>query len=193
MPQSSDDVTRLLDEYRGGKRGALEELLPLVYDELRRIASRYLRSERREHTLQPTALVHEAYLRLVGQRDVAWQNRAHFCGVAAQVMRRILVDHARARRADKRGGALARVTLDDALAAIEGRDVDVIALDRALDRLAALDPRLSRVIELRYFGGLTKKEASETLGVSPATVDRETATATAWLRRELAREGPDRA
>jgi RNA polymerase sigma factor (TIGR02999 family) len=190
MPQPSDDVTLLLAEYRGGKRDALDRLLPLVYDELRRIASRYLRAERSEHTLQPTALVHEAYLRLVGQHDVAWQNRAHFCGVAAQVMRRILVDHARSRRAAKRGGAAARVTLADALAVVEGRDVSVIALDRALDKLAALDPRLGRVVELRYFGGLTKREAAEALGVSPATVDRETATATAWLRRELGREQP---
>ena len=128
---------------------------------------------------------------LVRQRDVEWQNRAHFCGVAAQAMRRILVDHARTHRAGKRGGAPARVTLDDALAAIEARDVSVIALDRALERLAALDPRLSRVVELRYFGGLTKKEAAEALGVSTATVDRETATATAWLRRELKSENQD--
>jgi RNA polymerase sigma factor (TIGR02999 family) len=164
----------------------MDRLLPTVYDELRRIAAGYLRHERPNHTLEPTALVHEAFMRLVDQQDMEWQNRAHFLGVAAQAMRRVLIDHARARRADKRDGRLERVTLDEAIAAADVKHVDLIALNDALERLEALDPRLCRVVELRFFAGLSNKEAAEVLGVSVATVDRDRATATAWLRRELA-------
>jgi RNA polymerase sigma factor (TIGR02999 family) len=179
------DVDALLSRARGGDRDALERLLPVVYDELRRIAAGYLKHERQGHTLQPTALVNEAYLRLLGQREVDWRNRAQFLGVAAQTMRRILVDHARARAAAKRGGMQTRVTLDEGHAVSAGDDVDVIALDEALGELAELDPRLARVVELRFFGGLTNPEVAETLGISIATVDRERATAVAWLRRRL--------
>lgn len=164
---------------------ALESLLPLVYDELRRIAAGFLRHERRDHTLQPTALVNEAYLRLLGQRSVDWQNRAQFLGIAAQAMRRVLVDHARARAAGKRGGPQTRVTLDEVHAVSPGEDVDVLALDEALEELAEFDARLARVVELRFFGGLTNPEVAEALGISVATVDRERATAVAWLRRRL--------
>jgi RNA polymerase sigma factor (TIGR02999 family) len=186
MEPSPAEVTRLLGEYRRGDRGALERLLPLVYRELRRIAAGALRAERSGHTLQPTALVHEAYLRLADQKDVRWQNRAHFLGCAAQVMRHVLVDAARARRAGKRGGDAARVTLTDALGvAAEARGLDVVALDDALRALAALDARQARVVELRYFGGLSIGEAAEVLGVSPATVSADWAVARTWLRREL--------
>jgi RNA polymerase sigma factor (TIGR02999 family) len=178
------EVTRLLVRLRAGDRSALDALLPLVYAELRKVAAGYLRNERAGHTLQPTALVHEAYLHLAGLHSIDWQNRAHFVGVAARLMRRVLVDHARARRAAKREGVLERVTLDEALAAGEA-DVDLIALDEALDRLESFDPRLCRVVELRYFGGLTNQEISEALGISTATVDRDRVAATAWLRKEL--------
>jgi RNA polymerase sigma-70 factor, ECF subfamily len=181
----SGEITRMLAELRGGDREAVEGLLPLLYDELRRVAARQLRRERSDHTLQPTALVNEVFLKLVDQRDVAWQNRAHFLAVAAQAMRRILVDYARTRGAEKRGGQLARVTLDEAIVTARARDVDLLALDEALRKLEALDPRLCRVVEMRYFAGLTNAEAAEALGVSVATVDRDRATATAWLRREL--------
>jgi len=159
---------------------------------LRRIAAGYLRRERDGHTLQPTALVNEAYMRLVDQRDVTWQNRAHFLGIAAQVMRRILVDHARARLTAKRGGGVAPITLAGAAhgGAQETDDVDLLALHDALERLAALDPEQARLVELRYFGGLTIEETAEALGVSPATVKREWALARAWLRRELSGSGP---
>jgi RNA polymerase sigma-70 factor, ECF subfamily len=185
MTYAPEDVTRLLEAVRAGEQGALDRLLPLVYDELHRIAARYARRERTDHTLQPTALVNEAYLRLADHADKAWQNRAHFLAVAAQTMRHILVDYARARRAGKRGGALARVTLEDALAAAPERDVDLLALDGALERLAALDPQLARLVELRYFGGLTIRETAEVLRVSPKTVEREWDAAKLWLRREL--------
>ena len=187
MSASSDSVTRLLVDVRLGRRDALDRLLPLVHDELHRIAAGYMRRERADHTLQPTALVNEAYLRLVDQRDVEWRDRAHFLGVAAQLMRMILVDHARARRAAKRAGGAERVSLDDTVIVVGERDVDLLALDEALGRLAALDPRLCRVVELRYFGGLTTRETAEVLGVSTATVEREWATARGWLRRELTR------
>ena len=186
MSASSDSVTRLLVDVRLGRRDALDRLLPLVHDELHRIAAGYMRRERADHTLQPTALVNEAYLRLVDQRDVEWRDRAHFLGVAAQLMRMILVDHARARRAAKRAGG-ERVPLDETVLVGGERDVDLLALDEALERLAALDPRLGRVVELRYFGGLTTREAAEVLGISTATVEREWATARGWLRRELTR------
>jgi RNA polymerase sigma-70 factor, ECF subfamily len=184
------DITPLLAKLADGDRNAVDELLPLLYAELRRIASGYLRHERVGHTLQPTALVHEAYFRLLGQRDVEWRNRAHFLGVAAQTMRRILVDYARARGSDKRGGG-ARVTLDEGLAAGGVPDVDLIALDAALRELETLDPRLVRVVELRYFAGLTTREIAEVMDLSPATVDRERVTATAWLRNRLSGAPPN--
>ena len=178
-------ITRLLVAWSGGRREALDDLLPLVYDELRRLASRYLRHEPLDHTLQPTALVHEAYMRLIDQRNVQWRNRAHFYGVAAQIMRRILVDHARAHRAEKRGAGWERVPLiEDELPA--GADAaDLLALDEALERLAAFDPQQGRIVELRYFGGLTIDETAEVVGLSAATVVREWTIAKAWLRSEL--------
>jgi RNA polymerase sigma factor (TIGR02999 family) len=187
MPSSSD-VTALLGDWSRGNQSALNQLLPLVYGELRRIASRQLRSERVGHTLQPTALVHEVYLRLVDQRNVDWRNRAHFFGAAAQVMRRILVDHARRHTASKRGNGLHRVSMDEAteLAAPEG--IPVLALDRALDRLATMDQGLARIVELRAFGGMTIEEAACVLNVSPSTAKREWRTAKAWLTRELSLE-----
>jgi RNA polymerase sigma factor (TIGR02999 family) len=181
----SRDVTQLLLAWSSGDRSSANQLLDVVYDELRRQAGRAMRRESDNATLQATALVHEAYLRLVDQRRVQWRNRAHFFGIAAQLMRRILVDHARARLADKRGGGRAQVTLEDADAAAPDRSPDVLALDEALERLAALDPDQARLIELRYFGGLTIEETAEALDVSPTTVKSEWALARAWLRREL--------
>jgi RNA polymerase sigma factor (TIGR02999 family) len=178
------DVTGLLLAWSAGDAGAGERLLAAVYDELHRQAGRAMRREGDAHTLQATAVVHEAYLRLVDQRRVEWRGRAHFFGVAAQMMRRVLVDHARTRLAEKRGGALQRVTLSGVGASNES-DVDVLALHDALERLAILDPDQARLVELRYFGGLGIEETAEALGVSPATVKREWAVARAWLRREL--------
>ena len=189
MNASSDSVSRLLADVRLGRRDALDRLLPIVHDELRRIAAAYMRRERADHTLQPTALVNEAYLRLVDQREIVWQDRAHFVGVAARLMRQILVDHARARAAAKRAGGAERVPLDETVLVGPERDVDLLALDEALERLAALDPDLTCVVELRYFGGLTTRETAEAMGTSTATVEREWATARGWLRRELLREG----
>ena len=185
MPDQQD-VTRLLVEWSEGRQEALDSLMPVVYDELRRLARGYLARERTGHTLQPTALVNEAYLRLVDQRSVQWQNRAHFFGIAAQIMRRLLVDHARGAKAGKRGGGAAKVDLDHAAdAAAPVQNVDLEELDRALDRLAKLDPRQSRIVELRYFAGATNEEAAEALGISVATVKREWTVARAWLRKEL--------
>ena len=183
--EESGRITALLDEMRAQRAGAVDALAELLYGELRKIAAGYLAREREGHTLQPTALVNEAYMRLVDQRDVTWQNRAHFLGIAARVMRRILVDHARSRRRDKRGGGAARVTLDDERVGAAEMDVDLVALDDALRKLVDVDPELARVVELRYFGGLTVEEAAEALGTSPRSVDRAWATARAWLRREL--------
>jgi len=160
--------------------------MSVVYDELRRMARRYMRSEDTAHTLQPTALVHDAYLRLVDQSSVKWQNRAHFFGVAAQIIRHILVDHARTRNALKRGGASFKVTLTEDLIAAEQVDLDVVRLDDALGRLSALDSRQGRIVELRFFGGLSIEETAEVLNISPATVKREWVMARAWLNRELA-------
>jgi RNA polymerase sigma factor (TIGR02999 family) len=183
-PQSRP-VTRLLQKWSEGDETALEELIPLVYDELRQLARQRLRHERPDHTLQPTALVHEAYLKLVDQRRTRWQNRAQFFAVASQLIRRILVDHARARAASKRGGGVRPLTLDAALVPALERELDVVGLDAALSQLAALDPRQARLVELRFFGGLDVDETAEVLGVSAPTVKREWRTAKAWLYREL--------
>lgn len=182
---SSRQVSKLLLSWGKGDPGAREALIPLVYDELRRLARRHLRGERPDHTLQSAALVHEAYLRLIRQDQPQWQNRAHFFGVAAQLMRHILVDHARSRAAAKRGAGAPRLTLDADVALPQEREVDLVALDDALKQLAALDEQASRVVELRFFGGLSIEETSVVLGVSPATVKREWATARAWLQREM--------
>jgi RNA polymerase sigma factor (TIGR02999 family) len=180
------DITKLLDRWGQGDQEAFQALLPLVYKELRRLAARHLRQERRGHTLQPTALVHEAYLRLSGLREVQLENRAHFFGTAAGVMRRVLVDHARKHRAKKRGGAEAPVTLQDVAARppLEGH-LDMEALDAALDALEAIAPEKAKVVELRYFGGLSVEQTGEYLGISPATVKRHWAFARAWLLRRL--------
>lgn len=176
-------ITRLLRDWREGDERALDELMPLIYPELQRIAAGYFRSERVGHTLQPTALVHEAYARLA-RADVRWGSRVHFYAVAARTMRRILVDHARSRRSEKRGGAAVRVTLDERLAPGEP-EADLLVLDEALERLAELDERMSRVVELHFFGGMTYPEAGEALGISEATVKRDLRTAKLWLRREM--------
>lgn len=181
---SPEAVTTLLQAWSQGDENARDQLFPLVYDELRKRAAAYLRRERRDHTLPPTALVHEAYLRLVGQRS-AWQNRAQFFGVASQMMRRILVDHARAHGAAKRPGSGLRVALQGDAGAVDPIEVDLILLDRALDELAALDQRQGRVVELRFFGGLSHEEVAETLGVSLATVNRDWRLARAWLHQRV--------
>jgi RNA polymerase sigma factor (TIGR02999 family) len=182
---SSQEVTALLKEWSAGDRGALERLMPLVYGELRQLAASHLRSERGDHTLQPTALVHEAYLRLIGQRSVTWANRAHFFGIAAQMMRRVLVDHARRRLAAKRSPGTLYVDLGEEVAAAPDRAPELLALDRALTELERLDPRQARVVELRFFAGLSVEETAEVAGVSTATVKREWRTARAFLRHEI--------
>jgi RNA polymerase sigma factor (TIGR02999 family) len=187
MPSPSD-ITGLLDDWGRGDPRALDRLLPLVYAELRRVAGRQLRLERDGHTLQPTALVHEAYLRLVDQRQVHWQSRAHFFAVSAQIMRRVLVDHARRRKAAKRGDDIERVSLDHEVAARASDAISILALDRALERLEGVDPALARIVELRAFGGLTIDEAAHVLKVSPSTAKRDWRTARAWLVRELGME-----
>ncbi len=187
MTPSAKDVTQLLGDWAKGNKEALDKLLPLVYDELRRLADRYLRRERPDHTLQPTALVHEAYLRLVDQSNVRWENRAHFFGIAANLMRQILVNHALSHRAAKRGGTASQLSLDDLGDVSQGLDVDLVALNDALARLAMFDPRQSRIVELRFFGGLTIEETAEVLGISPATVKREWTTAKAWLHCEISK------
>jgi len=183
--RSSQGITQLLERWSQGDEEALDQLMPLVYDELHRLAGAYLRSERREHTLQPTALVNEAYLKLVRQRNIQWQNRAQFFGVAAQLMRRILVDHARANNADKRGGNRVNVSLKNIGAFGTQPTTDVLALHDVLNRLAEIDPDQSRIVELRFFGGLTIEEAAEVMQVSHSTVEREWKIAKAWLKREL--------
>ncbi|HWT88448.1 MAG TPA: sigma-70 family RNA polymerase sigma factor [Candidatus Angelobacter sp.] len=185
----SRQVTELLVRWRKGDRQALDALIPLVYGELRRIAQHFLQREKPGHTLQSTALVHEAYVRMVGQNLPEWQSRAHFFGIAAQLMRQILVDHARARQAAKRGGDVFKLSLDESTAMPGQRDLDLIALDDALKSLTELDPQQSRIVELRYFAGLTIEDTSEVLGISPATVKRDWATARAWLQREMMRGG----
>ncbi len=180
MPDSSSQVTRLLEAWRNGEPAAARKLMPLVYDALRRIARRQMARERDGHTLQTTALVNEAYLRVVNQK-VEWEGRVHFFAVAAQLMRRLLVDHARRRERMKRGGSQERVSLDDTELGTSGQGIDVLALHQALRRLASFDPRKSEVVELRYFGGLTVEEIAQVLGLAPITVKREWAKAKAWL------------
>lgn len=207
MEQGADrPVTQLLAKWRGGNEAALGELTALIYQELRALAQRHLRRERPNHTIQRTALVHEAFVRLINQQSVDWQSRAHFFALASNLMRRILVDHARARLAEKRGGGAAVVSLDEIMSPLDAEDAgasgsahvpepqhidgetddDVAAIDTALTRLASLDERQARIVEMRYFGGLTIEETAEVLGISDATVKREWTLARAWLRRELA-------
>jgi RNA polymerase sigma factor (TIGR02999 family) len=178
-------LTTILKRASAGDESAVNRLMPLVYDELRALAESYLRRERSGHTLQATALVHEAYVRLIDQRDVEWRNRAHFFAVAAQAIRRILVDHARTHKRAKRGGGYQRVQLDADVAALPETDIDLLALDEALGRLADLHARQAQIVELRFFGGLSLKEVAEYIGVSPRTVDGDWSMARAWLRREL--------
>jgi len=179
------DVTQLLVNWSKGDQESLERLIPLVYGELHRLADRYLRRERQGHTLQSTALVHEAWLKLIDQRNVHWQNRAHFFGVAAQLIRRILVDYARNRHAEKRGGHAYKLSLDEAIEMPKQRDLDLVALDDALESLSRVDPQQGRIVELRFFAGLSIEETAEVLRISPATVKRDWVSAKAWLYREM--------
>ena len=185
---SPKDVTRLLLDWSHGDRAALDKLVPLVHEELRRLAHHYMSRERAGHTLQTTALVNEAYLRLVDQRNVQWQNRTHFFAIAAQLMRRILVDYARKRHYLKRGGGAPQVSLEEAAVVSKGRAAELVALDDALIDLEAIDPRKGRIVELKFFGGLTTEEAAEVLGVSPATVLHDWSMAKAWLRRAISHD-----
>jgi len=182
---SQADITLLLREYRSGSQTALDALFPLVYEELRRLAANRLDGERSEHTLQPTALVHEAYLRLVKQHSVDWQNRAHFFGLAAEMMRRILVNHAVERKRLKRGGGETRLALDEAVTFAEEREIDLVRLDEALNELTEFAPRQAKIIELKFFGGLTSEEAAEALSISPETVKRDWRVAKSWLHSRL--------
>ena len=184
MVDANTDVTGLLERMQGGDERASGQLVPFVYDELRRLAGHYMRGERDDHTLQPTALVHEAYLKLTDQRSVQWAGRTHFVAVAATAMRRILLDHARRHRAEKRGGGR-KATLVDKLAIAKEREIDLIALEQALVRLAVIDERKARLVELRFFGGLNIEETAAALDVSPTTVKRDWRFARAWLQREL--------
>jgi RNA polymerase sigma factor (TIGR02999 family) len=184
----SHTITRLLREWADGNRGAFDELMPLVYKELHRQAAHYLKDERRSHTLQTTALVHEAYLRLVDQSDINWQSRTQFFAFAAKVMRNVLVDHARGKRRQKRGGDAPRVSLEDAITiSVDEQDIDLMALDEALNRLAQIDEQQVRLVELRYFSGLSLEMAAEVLKISRATAARDWNVARAWLHRELTR------
>lgn len=186
---SPDQITQLLKDWGNGDQTARDQLISLVYEELRRMAHRHMRKERPGHTLQTSALVHEAFVKLVDQTAVQWQNRAHFFGIAAQMMRRILVDHARGRQYAKRGGNARYVALDEAVIVSEERVADVVALDEALVRFAAVDQRKSQIVELRFFGGLSIEETAAVLAVSPGTVMRDWTLAKAWLRREMRAEG----
>jgi RNA polymerase sigma factor (TIGR02999 family) len=185
---SPHEVTQLLQDWRNGDKAALERLTPLVYDELRRLANHYLRGERKDHTLQGTALVHEAYMKMVGYTDLEWQSRAHFFGVAARLMRQILIDHARKHRTDKRGAGKQNLPLEEAVIFSAERAASLVALDDALEGLTALDPLKSRIIELRYFGGLGIEEISEVEAISVSTVRRHMRMAEAWLHREIGKK-----
>lgn len=185
MEEGSHEITRLLAKLSDGKEEDSAKLVALVYADLRAIAARCMRGERPDHTLQATALVHEAYLRLAGEAGIEWQNRGHFFAIAAKVMRRILLDYAREHRALKRGGAAARVTLDDALMVAADQLDNVLAVDESLERLAAVDPNQSRLVELRFFAGLSVEETAEVMGISTATVKREWSHAKAWLQRDM--------
>jgi RNA polymerase sigma factor (TIGR02999 family) len=187
VAQTPDDITRALAELAGGDGAALDRLLPVVYESLRGLAQRELRRERPDHTLNATALVHEAYLRLVQLDRITWEGRAHFFGAAAQAMRRILISYARMRKADKRGSGAEHLPLDDVVIAARDRPADLLALDDALERLAALDERQARVVECRFFAGMGVEETGAALGISPATVKRDWTLARAWLNRELGR------
>jgi RNA polymerase sigma-70 factor (ECF subfamily) len=189
METGPQGVTQLLISWRNGDTAALDQLMPIVYEELRRLAKRYMGRERRDHTLETSALVNEAYLRLADQSTANWQNRAHFFAVAAQVMRNILIDHARSHHYEKRGGGAQKVSFDDALILTEERAAELVALDDALTSLAAVDPRKSKIIELRFFGGMNIDETAEVVGLSPTTVQREWRAAKAWLHRFI--EGKD--
>jgi RNA polymerase sigma-70 factor (ECF subfamily) len=181
----ASDITQLLNDYQSGKKDALDELFPLVYGELRKLAASRMRGERADHTLQPTALVHEAYLRLIEQHSSDWQNRAHFFGLAAEMMRRILVNHAVKNNADKRFGNQTRLALDEIVDFTNGSDINLVALDEALNKLAGFDLKQAKIIELKFFGGLTSEEIAEVTGVSDSTVKREWRIAKAWLHEQL--------
>lgn len=186
---SSQDLTQMLIQLSQGKSQVVDDILPLIYDELRSLASNYLRRERSDHTLQPTALVHEAYIKLIDQTQVKWQNRAHFFGIAANIMRRILVDYARKHHADKRGGDAEKLPLEEEILIVsEGKSAELLALDEALENLAKIDPQKSKIVELRYFGGLSVEETAEVLGVSEITVKRHWRMAKAWLYGQLAND-----
>jgi RNA polymerase sigma factor (TIGR02999 family) len=185
MTDSTSEVSHLLRAWGGGNEQARDQLIPLVYRELRRLASAYLRRERRDHTLQPTALVNEAFIRLMGRQRIAWENRAQFFGIAARVMRRVLVDYARQHHAAKRQGAALRVPLDERVGSVEPPDCELLLLDKALVELTRLDERQAHIVELRYFGGLSEPEVATVLSVSRATVTREWQTARAWMYRRL--------
>lgn len=186
-PTSTHEVTQLLIEWSNGDKAALDKLIPLIHEELRRLAHHYMSRERPGHTLQTTALVDEAYVRLVNRKDVHWQNRAHFFAIAAQLMRSILVDHARSHAYAKRGGGARKISLDETMIVSQQRAAEVVALDEALKELANFDPQQSRIVELRFFGGLTIEETAEVVDLSPATIKREWSTAKAWLYRALAK------
>jgi RNA polymerase sigma factor (TIGR02999 family) len=188
MTPSREDLTGLLNDWSNGDQDALNRLMPLVYEELHRLASRYLRHERVGHTLQTTALVHEAYLKLVDQKKANWQSRIQFFAAAAKVMRHVLVDYARSRQAAKRGGAYCRLSLDEATVSSQEKDADLLSLNEALNHLSEIDPQQSRVVELRVFGGLTVEDTAQALGISPRTVKREWSMAKAWLHQQIKKE-----
>lgn len=182
------EITRILKSWSGGNREAVDDLIPLVYDELHKVAAQYLRRQRSDHTLQPTALVNEAYLKLIDISNVNWQDRAHFFAVASQTMRHILVDHARAQAREKRGGGAQKLSLDEAISLSKEKEVDVLSLDEALHQLAAIDEQQSKIVELRFFGGLTVEETAVVLKISPATVKREWRIAKAWLYGKISND-----
>jgi len=191
MSPSSGTISKLLVEWRDGDKTALDRLVPLVYRELRRLAGYYMRRQRADHTLQTSALINEAYLRLIDHKNMRWENRAHFYAVAAQAMRRILVDHARSRSYAKRGGGVLKVSFDEAVIGAEERGAELIALDDALKDLDLIDPRKCQIVEMRYFGGLSVDETAEALGVSPVTVMRDWRSAKGWLLRAITKSAND--